>query len=163
MRLFVALFPSEDARSDLRRHLRTATTRPVRLTPADDWHITMAFLGEIPDPSRPSIEQAITPAVAGGPVRLRLTGGGSFGTAQWAGVDGDLPALFRLQAALRRALNLDDRPFTPHLTVTYRGSREVRAALDGYAGPSWTATELVLVRSHHTTAGGYEPLRSWSL
>jgi RNA 2',3'-cyclic 3'-phosphodiesterase len=159
VRLFVALFPPEDARTDLRRHLQAAVTRPVRLTPLDRWHLTLAFLGEVPEPSRPAIEHALTRSAARhAPFRLHLTGGGSFGSARWAGVDGDLPALFELEAGLRRELNLDDRPFTPHLTVTYRGSHEVRSALDGYAGPPWTATELVLVRSHHTTGGGYEPL-----
>ncbi|GLY98159.1 RNA 2',3'-cyclic phosphodiesterase [Actinoplanes sp. NBRC 103695] len=155
MRLFAALYPPEDVCDELRRRLRDVTTR---LTPVERWHITMAFLGEIPDEDLPSVERAVTRAAGGGPIRLRLAGSGSFGRAvTWVGVEGDLGALY---GALRRALDLpDDRPFTPHLTVSYHGSPQLRAALREYAGSSWEAAEIVLVRS----ADGYEKLRTWQL
>ncbi|MEV7626222.1 RNA 2',3'-cyclic phosphodiesterase [Actinoplanes sp. NPDC089786] len=160
MRLFVALFPPEDVRDELRRHLRDAMTRPVRLTAVERWHITMAFLGENPDEELPEISQAVGAAAAGGgPIRLRLAGGGNFGTALWAGVDGDLPALFRLRARLP----LGNGPFTPHLTVSYRDHAEVRAALNAYAGPPWTASELVLVHSRHAEGLGYDRVSAWPL
>ena len=86
----------------------------------------------------------------------------------WAGLDGDLARLGDLHAALRRALvagNLphDERPFTPHLTVAYANSPQVRAALHDYAGPAWTADEFELVQSLHAEGGGYRRLRAWRL
>lgn len=155
MRLFVALYPPEDVRDELRRRLRDVTTR---LTPVERWHITVAFLGEVPDERLPEVERAVSRAARGGPVRLRLAGCGSFGrTVTWVGVEGGLDAL---HCSLRQSLEIpDDRPFTPHLTVSYHGSPELRVALSDYSGSSWEADEVTLVRS----ASGYENLRSWPL
>ena len=94
---------------------------------------------------------------------MRLVGGGRFGTAAWAGVAGDLDELSRLQSAVKSDLSeagflSDPRPYQPHLTVSYRGDRAVRAALADYAGPPWTVTEFALVESR---GGDYETLRAW--
>ena len=45
---------------------------------------------------------------------------------------------------MRAAVQLEDRPYRPHLTV---GRRVDRAALADYRGPTWTASEVELVRS----------------
>jgi 2'-5' RNA ligase len=158
VRLFVALFPPEDVRDELRLRLREAG--PVRLVPVERWHLTMAFLGEIPSERVPGIEQAVGAAAGGGPIRLRLAGGGSFGSAAWAGVDGDLAALARLRAGLRQSLAItEDRPFTPHLTVSYHGNPETQRVLRDHLGTYWTATHVELVHS----ADGYTTLRKWGL
>ena len=73
-----------------------------------------------------------------------------------------------LHAGLRRTLTAaglphDDRPFTPHLTVAYTNSPEVRAALRDHAGATWTAEEFVLVHSLHDQGGGYRRIRAWTL
>ena len=96
---------------------------------------------------------------------LHLTGGGRFGTAAWAGVGGDLSALGLLRDEARNILTeagfpSDARPYQPHLTVSYRGDRTVRAALADYAGDSWTVDEFALVDSHD---GEYTTLRTWPL
>jgi 2'-5' RNA ligase len=163
MRLFVAIFPPEDLLADLRRQVAG-----FRLTPVERWHITLAFLGEVEPERLPEVEAALDGVRAPGPIKLRMSGGGSFGkgrsTAMWAGVDGDLAALNELHGQIRRALGIgDERPFTPHLTVTYAGSAAVRDALSGYAGPTWTAGEFVLVHSRHADGAGYEHLRAWQL
>ena len=191
MRLFVALFPPQDVREELWQRLREATARsssPVRLTPVERWHLTLAFLGEVPDDDLSAVELAISRIVAEGAgpgdrpvpgdglgtgpgreIRLRLAGGGSFGKALWAGVDGDLTALDRLHGKLRRSLAEagllhDERPLAPHLTVSYRGGTPaLRQALHGHSGRPWTAGELTLVRSRHHEGGGYDVLRTWSL
>lgn len=170
MRLFVALYPPEDVRSELRRWLEGALTR-ARLTPVERWHLTLAFLGDVPLDRVAAVEEAVSRAVDGRrSMRLRLSGGGSFGrsTAVWAGVEGDLGPLHELHGGLQRelanaGLPHDDRPLTPHLTVHYQGSREVLAALRDYTGPFWTATEIALVRSRFPQEGGYETVRTWPL
>lgn len=104
MRLFVAVFPPEDHRGDLRRVVTDALARAgpkVRLTPVDRWHITLAFLGEVDSGRLPDVTDALSTVDPPGPVTLRMSGGGAFGkgrsTVLWAGIDGDLVALGELQ------------------------------------------------------------------
>ena len=169
MRLFVAVFPTDEVRADLRRRLAPAG---ARLTAADKWHITLAFLGDVPEERRADVERTLSDVPTAGPITLRLVSGGRFGrgrsTAVWAGVDGELDALTRLHGGIRGALDAagqstDDRPLTPHLTLAYSREPVVRDALEGYRGPRWTVDDFVLVQSHHRDGGGYEILRRWRL
>jgi 2'-5' RNA ligase len=64
---------------------------------------------------------------------------------------------------LRRVrLPFDRKPLRPHLTLARPGDRvDVRedlVALDAYAGPPWTVTELRLMRSHPGPAPTYDTL-----
>jgi 2'-5' RNA ligase len=100
-----------------------------------------------------------------GPFELRLSGGGQFGAAAWAGVVGDLTQLIELRDDVRDALALggfpsDDRPFRPHLTVSYHSDGAVRRALAGHEGEPWPVTSFVLMSS---ADGRYERLASWPL
>lgn len=139
MRLFVSVRPSSEAVEDLLRRVRG---------PAERWHVTLAFLGE--QPAAAPYDDAVADAVRGrGPFRLRLAGGGSFGRATWAGVEGDVEALRALQADVTAACRaagaeLERRRYRPHLTVA-RGIPP--RVLDGYAGPEWVVQEVELVRS----------------
>ena len=176
MRLFVALYPPEDARLELRQWLVAALARQgrtARLGPVERWHLTLAFLGDVLDQDRPEVERAISRAIRSTrrAPRFRLAGGGTFGgrsSAVWAALDGDLTRLRELHAELRRALSAagfrsDERPLTPHLTVSYRGDQDVLAALRDYSGPEWAATEIALVRSWFPRRQNYETLRTWPL
>lgn len=189
MRLFVAAFPPQAVQEDLGHLLAglnvgAAARRGtrVRRTPPQRWHVTLAFLGEVPDERGPQVEQALDRAVADGrppgPVRLHLSGGGTFGrgrsTVLWVGVGGDVAGLTGLHREIRDALRAaglpyDNRPFTPHLTVAFPGDRLDSSAvaddvdaLDRHVGPGWTLERLVLVRSTITAAGGgYDVIRAW--
>ncbi|WP_067494722.1 RNA 2',3'-cyclic phosphodiesterase [Actinoplanes sp. TFC3] len=145
MRLFVAVYPPDEVRRHLRSRLDTAVAgRRVRLTRIEKWHITLAFLGEVPvlDGLVEALETVTVPR--GLPLRLR--GGGGFGgRVTWVGVEGELNELAR---DVRTAFKVGDpRPFHPHLTIMYAHDRAVREALDGYAGPPWTLDEIALVQS----------------
>jgi 2'-5' RNA ligase len=182
MSLFVAVFPPEPARADLKRRLdrlrvsaaAAAGGNRVRRTPPGKWHITLAFLGRLEDRVA-DVENAVAGALRTPPAPvLRLAGGGSFGRGRssvlWVGVSGDLAGLAALhddvwQAFRDMGLPADDRPFTPHLTVAYPGDRfepadlrADRADLATYQGPPWRAGEVALVRSR---SGAYEPVRTW--
>src|SRR4029079_7809601 len=85
-------------------------------------------------------------------------GGGRFGRqVLWTRVDGDRAALRRLADAVRAAarrggLAVDARPYRPHLTLARAGApptdlAPLAAALDGFAGRPWSASDLHLVRS----------------
>lgn len=104
--------------------------------------------------------RALTGVPDPGPISLRLFGGGRFGPVVWAGLTGDLERLGAFREDVRSALveagfPVDERPFRPHLTISYRYDRRIAAALDGYAGPPWTVDEFSLV---HSADGEYRQI-----
>ncbi|MEV4411181.1 RNA 2',3'-cyclic phosphodiesterase [Catellatospora sp. NPDC049609] len=175
MRLFVAVFPPPVAVDHLATVVQgLAVGRAgARVGATDRWHLTLAFLGEVPDESATAATLAVS-AVDGPVGELCFRGGGKFGhgrsTVLWAGVDGDLAGLTRVTRAVRRELRArrlhpDDKRFTPHLTIARPGDRVPRPALAAdietlrqYAGPAWPVAELVLVRSELGPHPRYTPL-----
>lgn len=190
MRLFVAVYPARDATDDFAAFLDTlAVGRAAgqgvnaRVAARENWHVTLAFLGEVPDTRRADVESAVGGAVdawrTGTAPRLRMAGGGRFGRGRfvvmWVGLAGDVDPLRsladRVRRGLRRArLPFDAKPFRPHLTVARPGDRlgvealaADLAALRAYDGPLWTATEVRLVRSHLGPKPSYDHLAGWPL
>jgi 2'-5' RNA ligase len=143
VRLFVQVRPSQQAVTHLLEHLASARTS----NPAQ-WHVTLAFLGDVPA-AEPLYDGLAAVAAAHEPFSLRLAGGGRFGRrATWAGIGGDAARLHALaehvQDACRAAgVALDDRPYRPHLTV----GRVDPRALSSYEGPSWQVSRIELVHS----------------
>ncbi|MGC4893771.1 RNA 2',3'-cyclic phosphodiesterase [Micromonospora sp. DT31] len=190
MRLFAAVYPPVAAVDDLTGRIAglrvaAASDAGVRLADPADLHLTLAFLGEVPDGRLADAQDALGRAAQefrngrAEPPRLRLGGGGSFGQGRsavlWVDVRGDADALDMLARLVRgglRAAGLpyDEKPFRAHLTIARPGDRvapaDVRAdreALHGYAGPEWPVGELVLVRSHPGSRARYERLAAWPL
>ncbi|MBB5872738.1 2'-5' RNA ligase [Allocatelliglobosispora scoriae] len=180
-RLFIAAYPPPAAIGDLaalvagltlaQPHPDSLSRRPV---PPDQWHVTLAFLGEVPVDRIDAVTGAMTAAAARSrppAPRLRLTGGGWFdnlrAAAIWIGVDGDLDALHALVAGLREELAaaelpVDERPYQPHLTLGRPGRRLSEAErrgdldrLDDYAGPVWTLGELALMLGDYPDGNDY--------
>jgi 2'-5' RNA ligase len=61
---------------------------------------------------------------------------------------------------------IERRAYRPHVTVgrwphSAGGDRRIAAALGNYAGPHFTAGEVVLMRSHHGSAPRYETIAAW--
>jgi 2'-5' RNA ligase len=140
--------------------LRGALPADATLTHPSGWHVTLVFLGDVAVEPVAEVLDSVPPP---GPFDLRLVGGGRFGQAAWAGVSGDISDLHAFRERVRIALTAggfpsDERPFQPHLTVSYRGTPPVRAALATYAGAPWTVESFALVSS---TAGKYVPIRTW--
>lgn len=169
MRLFVAAYPPAAVLDDLARVLAdrhlSRTGANVRLAPREQWHLTLAFLGEVPDERAGDAAAAVDRAAErGGPATVRLAGAGRFGrgtfTIVWAGITGQVTELKELAGAVRRELKRarlprDDRPYRPHLTLARPGDRlpaeelaDDLAVLRAYQGPQWTVEELRLMRSH---------------
>jgi 2'-5' RNA ligase len=109
-------------------------------------HLTLKFLGEVPEAKLPEIMSSLRSAVQGtGVFRLEVAGAGAFPNAKaarvvWVGLSGDVDKLNRLQDAVEKGMAdigfaREDRKFTPHLTlgrIKYIRSREVwLKALDG--------------------------------
>jgi RNA 2',3'-cyclic 3'-phosphodiesterase len=179
MRLFVAIYPAEAALdhlaaaiSGLRLGMATAAGNNVRLVARPLWHVTLAFLGELPDDRAPEVAAALHAGVdrwRGGPtgesapIEVRLAGGGRFGrrrsTTLWVGLAGELDAFRSLGDSVRRELRraripYDHKPLRPHLTFARPGERlpadDVAAdlvRLREYEGPDWMVDAVHLVRS----------------
>ena len=182
-RLFVALEPTDPVRrrlattaADLKRSAGRAADE-VRWVQAENVHLTLQFLGAVPDERVAAIEAAVREAAAGSRVlSLEVKGAGGFPNARrprvvWVGVQGDLPALAALVQDLGRRLAPlgfapEARPFSPHHTLGRaregRGAPGLAGALAVAAqgeGAPWRAAEVVLFESHLSPRGPrYEAL-----
>ncbi|WP_405021093.1 RNA 2',3'-cyclic phosphodiesterase [Kitasatospora sp. NBC_00070] len=181
IRVFVALAPPDEAKDELAEALWAATAGYPRLrwNRIEDWHVTLAFLGELPATAVPPLRSALAGLAAShAALHLGLRGGGHFdGRLLWSGIDGDLDGLHRLAADVRDVVGscgiaFNERPLRPHLTLA-RARRddptsvpEVAAALAGFAGRPWRAERLHLVGSNVGRGPGpirYRDLEAWRL
>lgn len=142
------------------------------------WHVTLVFLGDVPEGRGGDAAGALDRAVAtvAKPPVLRIAGGGRFGrgrfTVLWTGLTGDVPELVALSRTLRRELRrarlpYDEKPLRPHLTLARPGDRlrpeEIAgdlAVLAGYEGPEWTVGAASVVRSYPGPHPRYEILHT---
>lgn len=172
MRLFVALDVPARVRAALATWADAAAPAPVRRVPADNLHLTLAFLGSR-DAGDASAVGALLEHVTR-PLDAQRTAGPLWLPPRRPGVltvalrpHDDLAALHRdLVAALERAIGFapERRPFRPHVTLgrVPRGIRvDTRRALDPPAPElSFAAPALTLYRSHTAPGGArYEPLK----
>jgi RNA 2',3'-cyclic 3'-phosphodiesterase len=180
VRLFVAVTPPPAAVEELwsaAAGVRAARSG-LRWTRPEQWHVTLAFLGEVGDGTRTDLTERLGRSAARhGPLTLALCSAGRFGDrVLWTRVSGDVEPLRRLAASVRAAARragaaVEARPYRPHLTLARAsGEADLRGAvgvLEAFSGRSWTATELRLVRSRLGAGpdGGalHEPLASWPL
>lgn len=94
MRLFVAVNPPTAAIQELVDAAAPLMDMPgadrLRWSEVAGWHLTLAFLGEVPVVDVPALETLLARAAdEHGAHRLRLAGGGTFGDrVLWAGIAG---------------------------------------------------------------------------
>ncbi|MEO7193428.1 MAG: RNA 2',3'-cyclic phosphodiesterase [Pseudonocardiaceae bacterium] len=180
MRLFVALTPPEEVVRELLGvavGLREVAPE-LRWTHPEQWHLTLAFLGEVGDDLVDELTRLLGRAAARhSPLSLSLGGGGRFGhQVLWTGVRGDRDGLSGLadsvEAAARRSrVPVEQRPYRPHLTLA-RAEMETDLLplverLAPWEGSPWRATQLHLVCSRLGAAPGeftlHEPIAGWLL
>ncbi|MFI9741181.1 RNA 2',3'-cyclic phosphodiesterase [Streptomyces sp. NPDC052494] len=163
VRVFIALAPPDEAKDELARALRPAYDAypHMRWNRIEDWHITLAFLGELPVTAVPLLRPPLARlAAARRPLELGLLGGGHFDErVLWSGIDGDVEGLQQLAAEVRAVVRecgilFQERPLRPHLTLA-RARRDdtasvVEAAdgLTGFTGRRWRTDRLHLVGSN---------------
>jgi 2'-5' RNA ligase len=176
VRLFVAVDPPASAVTHLRDRLEPAPG--LRWTDPAQWHLTLTFCGEVDEETAADLTERLARAAGRhAPMELRLSGAGAFSRparahALWIGIAGDVDALGRLAdstsaAARRCGIPVEGRRFRAHLTIARasppRDVRDVVASLGAYNGPSWTASELHLVRSHLGGKTVHERIATWPL
>ena len=185
LRCFLAFELPEAVRDLLKGLLAHLKTRPldVRWVSPQNIHLTMVFLGNIPEDSLGSIKEAVGKTCRKyGPFEAGLTRVGFFGSKRsprvlWVGMSGDIHHLANFRDALLKALGpfgikKETRPFRPHLTLgRFRkgavGDNLLDTVLDEYShieAGTWILKELVLFKSQLTPKGAiYTKLCSWPL
>ena len=166
-RLFFACWPAEDAARELAGVAAALAPRiGGRPMPEEKIHLTLAFLGEVPDERRAAaVEAALT--VRGRPFSFVLDRLGAFRKAgvAWAGAAQPDPALVALQGGLAAALQargftLEARPFAPHITLVRKVEQPLRA--ETLEPVRWRVTDFVLARTEPGT-GRYAIVERWGL
>jgi 2'-5' RNA ligase len=167
MRMFVAVRPPEEAIEHLDAFLDVRREAGgFRWVLADQVHVTLAFLADVPDRNVDDLVERLERAAhKRTPFRTRIHGGGAFPNAAkarviWAGLDLDEHGFEELRrlatgaraAATKAGVDATGQRFRPHLTVARLGvpaeaTRWVRL-LDAYAGPPWPVHEVELVASY---------------
>jgi 2'-5' RNA ligase len=181
MRLFVAITPPDQVLDEL--EARVAPLRAgwpdLRWTSRDEWHITLAFLGEVSDQAAAALApQLASAAQLRRTVPMSVTDAGAFPSASratvlWAGVQAAQIPMTKLAQAAARAARAAGAPppgprrrYHPHLTLARSRPGDLRslvASLAGYAGPEWTATRIQLMHSRLDAAPRYAQIGSWPL
>jgi 2'-5' RNA ligase len=171
----VAVDVSPDVRDAIARAqaaLRTAAPdADVRWVDPAQFHLTLKFLGHVPDSDVPRIVAPLEQAAAdAAPIAGVARGIGTFPTPRrprvvWAGIAGGVEPLRRLAAGVEAALvplgfAPEGRPFQAHVTIgrvrSARGTAPLREAVETAAGVelgTWTVTEVVLYESRLRSTG----------
>jgi len=130
MRAFLAVEISEEIRENvaaLQSDLRGVRARVKWVRPAN-MHLTLVFLGDVAEEVIALMaEEADRVAADSGPFTCEVAGIGFFGRPRaprivWAGVGDGAGQLSEIQARLastarQLGVEVEDRPFTPHLTL----------------------------------------------
>jgi len=131
LRLFIAVELTEAATrhvGEVIGRLRQAELPGIRWVRPEGVHLTLKFLGNVPESQVQPIVEAMGMAAGGvAPFALRVQGVGAFPHARaprvlWVGIQGDLEPLTRLQERLEETLEVEGfsrelRSFSPHLTL----------------------------------------------
>ena len=166
-RLFFALWSDDNIRQAV-QHISAALPLSSRQrVSAENWHITLVFMGSVHDALVPHIIDAAMP-ISAPPVTL------VFDQLQYWHRAGVLcltcsqpePTAAHLVAQLSTPLaelgiQLDTRPYCPHITL----ARHIRELLTADFQPlSWSAKQFALLESVSSPTGViYQPLQFWQL
>ena len=176
MRLFIAI----DLTDELRRFLLAVRESfyaqlhhgSVRWLDSDQWHLTVRFLGAVPDADVTQVGAALDRACHDiQPFQLRLTSIDSLPNPRQPRIicvdaGGDIPTLQRLHQAVvqetRSWGQIETRPFRPHLTIARikeptsivaRAVRQIREQNRDLDAPEWSVQAVHLVESKPGPAG----------
>ncbi|WP_462383282.1 RNA 2',3'-cyclic phosphodiesterase [Pseudomonas sp. Marseille-QA0892] len=139
-----------------------------RATPAADFHVTLAFLGCVPDIHLTALQRMCDelPLPSRFQIKFdmcRCWPGGLLHLAPSSPPD----ALIQLQATLAGRLQalgftLDERPYAPHVTLARHASMRQPTRIPAI---SWSVCDIVLYESIRVTAPAarYQPLQTWRL
>lgn len=120
MRLFIAIQLSDEMKKTLVACMHDLKKQGVEgnYVPAQNLHLTFAFIGEYDDPMK---VKNIIEGVPVSPFRLGLSEKGNFGNLLWIGVKGNQKLktyVKNMRQSLKEAgIPFDDDKFIPHITL----------------------------------------------
>ena len=179
-RVFVAIALDPELRYGLDAHLRAnlaGEPLPGRSSPAENWHITLRFVGKVNQTGYEKLLAKLDEADLGSGFALGFAGLGAFpkparATVLWLGVDRGAAELSRLAAVVEEATVSagfipGERPFHPHLTLSrIRPPQDVRPFIDQVPPfPLSQTVDHVTVFESHLGRGPavYAPLARFAL
>ena len=143
MRLFIAADLDDAARArvaELQERLRPLV-RGAKWVPAENIHLTLKFLGEVPDDRVPEMAGSLAAAgVRHAATPIAFDRLGTFPRILWLG--GDAPALASLAADLG-----ESRPFRAHLTLARFRDRAPKAPRLPFEPVATTISTICLYQS----------------
>lgn len=168
-RLFFALWPDRGLQAHLAALVAGGPPAFGRRIPAENLHLTLAFLGHLDAAARACVESAADDVEAGA-FELEFTRLGCWPRPRviWAGTDATSAALGELVEALRRVmagcgLEPEARPYRAHITL----ARKTRTRADFHQDiepVGWRVDAFHLVQSTTLASGArYQRLRTWPL
>jgi 2'-5' RNA ligase len=126
VRCFVAVDLPESMREEVGRLQQQISLQGLRLVRPELVHVTLKFLGEVPEEMVHPITQALE-GVQGRSFQAGVKGMGAFPGRSirvvWLGLEGDFQGLQqKIEAALRPlGFRRDERGFSPHVTIARVG------------------------------------------
>ena len=127
MRLFTAIDIPEDVVEALRALLnRLKPLAKLSWSRVENLHITTKFIGEWPEERLDEMKRSLAATPAPGPIEITVRGLGWFPNERrprvfWAGVEGGEPlralANATEQAVTQLGVPVEERPYSPHLTL----------------------------------------------
>ena len=165
-RLFFAVWPEAAASRELAGVGESlAQLAGGKAMPREKIHMTLAFLGSLGEEGKGNAVAAAA-RVHASSIRMTIDQVGSFRRARvgWAAPSQPVPELAALQSGLAEVLKargfvLEDRAFTPHVTLVRKIAKPVPKA--PMPPIEWRSKAFTLVES--TGDGRYEVLESWGL
>ncbi len=168
-RLFFALWLDEFQRTRLAELANAGHGSTGRPVPAENLHLTLAFLGNVGPDVRACMENAAE-EINSATFELVFTHLGYWPRPRvlWAGTESVPDALLELVSVLRAGMSrcglcAESRPYRAHVTL----ARKARAAADFHltcAPVHWPVNAFHLVESKTlSSAASYRILRSWPL
>lgn len=177
MRVFVAIFPPPNVQEKLALHRNLVAERAnVRWVPAENIHLTLKFLGDVPEDNLEEINLVLS-TIAGRhePFMVRHRGLSGFPTQKkarilWVGVEKGSANLSSLARDLDDSLGSigfapEKKPHVAHATIgrVRKGSLNLRGEIREMSGevPEFSAWRLNLVQSSLGAGGAsYSVLKS---
>ena len=175
IRAFLAIEPPKEVLRkilDIQNRLRKLSANmDIRWVKTDGMHLTLKFLGDVPEKDVPAISSAAGGAASStGPLGFSVSGLGVFPDIRrprvvFLEIKGDVDKLASLQKKIESALAAigfpeETRPFRPHLTLgrirSAKGTAELEKELgksDFYTAGQFAAKELCLFKSDLTPHG----------
>lgn len=126
MRLFIAVNFTEDVRDSLIKIIGELKAQSLegRFTRMEHMHLTLAFLGEVPEERLEDIQKAMA-RLDRKPFQIEISGFGKFkrrgDILYWCGLS-DSPELEKVRERLvlslkEEGISLDEKAFNPHITL----------------------------------------------